>query len=148
MKKESQNWSDWHLPCLWCIRSPWCPADMKGKPLKRLRKDWKESRRAGAAAANVTVCGWRPPRAQHRSCPATFLRQLYLSAPLKNAAVLNQIGEEIGALYGIAHLPADFKKKDGYKRSIELSRNTDSTARITAAVFILNGNQNRQGRKG
>ncbi len=43
-------------------------------------------------------------------------------SPHKNAAKLNEIGERIGAEYGIAHLPSDFKKKDGYKQSIELSK--------------------------
>ncbi len=43
-------------------------------------------------------------------------------SPLKNAALLNKLGEEIGAEFGIAHLPSDFKKKDGYKRSVELSK--------------------------
>lgn len=43
-------------------------------------------------------------------------------SPLKNAAALNRIGEEVGKEVGAAHLPADFKKKDGYKRSLELSR--------------------------
>lgn len=42
-------------------------------------------------------------------------------SPLKNATVLNQIGEELGMIYQIAHLPSDFKKKNGYKRSVELS---------------------------
>ncbi len=43
-------------------------------------------------------------------------------SPHKNAAKLNEIGERIGAEYGIKHLPSDFKKKDGYKQSIELSK--------------------------
>lgn len=43
-------------------------------------------------------------------------------SPLKNAALLNRIGEEEGERAGVRHLPADFKKKDGYKRSLELSR--------------------------
>ncbi len=42
-------------------------------------------------------------------------------SPYKNAAKLNEIGEELAAKYGVKHLPSDFKKKDGYKRSIELS---------------------------
>ena len=41
---------------------------------------------------------------------------------MKNARLLNQLGEELGEKYGVAHLPSDFKKKDGYKRSIELSK--------------------------
>lgn len=43
-------------------------------------------------------------------------------SPLKNAARLNEIGERAGREYGVRFLPSDFKKKNGYKRSIELSR--------------------------
>lgn len=42
-------------------------------------------------------------------------------SPLKNAALLNEIGEEMGERYGVMWLPSDFKKKEGYKRSIVLS---------------------------
>ncbi|MBR1814520.1 MAG: epoxyqueuosine reductase QueH [Lachnospiraceae bacterium] len=42
-------------------------------------------------------------------------------SPLKNAEKLNEIGEELGKEYGVPWLPCDFKKKNGYKRSIELS---------------------------
>lgn len=42
-------------------------------------------------------------------------------SPLKNAQKLNEIGEEAGRKFGIRHLPSDFKKKNGYKRSVELS---------------------------
>ncbi len=42
-------------------------------------------------------------------------------SPLKNAALLNQIGEEEGKRTGVSHLPSDFKKKGGYARSVELS---------------------------
>lgn len=43
-------------------------------------------------------------------------------SPYKNAKVLNEIGEELEKIYHVNYLYADFKKKDGYKRSIELSR--------------------------
>lgn len=46
-------------------------------------------------------------------------------SPLKNAAKLNEIGERLAQEYGVTWLPSDFKKKDGYKRSIELSREYD-----------------------
>lgn len=42
-------------------------------------------------------------------------------SPLKNSDKLNEIGEKVGQQYGIAHLNSDFKKKNGYKRSVELS---------------------------
>lgn len=43
-------------------------------------------------------------------------------SPHKNAQKLNEIGEELEKQYGVRYLYADFKKKEGYKRSIELSR--------------------------
>lgn len=42
-------------------------------------------------------------------------------SPLKNAGKLNEIGERIAGEYGVRYLNSDFKKKNGYKRSVELS---------------------------
>ncbi len=50
-------------------------------------------------------------------------------SPLKNADVLNEVGQEAAREIcgdgGAEFLPSDFKKKNGYKRSIELSRMFD-----------------------
>lgn len=46
-------------------------------------------------------------------------------SPLKNAQLLNQIGNAIGEEMGISFLPSDFKKNNGYLRSIELSKEYD-----------------------
>lgn len=43
-------------------------------------------------------------------------------SPLKNAQKLNEIGQQMSERYGVPFLPSDFKKKEGYKQSIELSR--------------------------
>lgn len=43
-------------------------------------------------------------------------------SPLKNSAKLREIGLELEGKYGVKNLPSDFKKKEGYKRSIELSK--------------------------
>lgn len=42
-------------------------------------------------------------------------------SPYKNADWLNEIGERLADTYEASYLVADFKKKNGYKRSIELS---------------------------
>ncbi len=42
-------------------------------------------------------------------------------SPYKNAQWLNEIGTELEQEYGVNYLYSDFKKKNGYKRSIELS---------------------------
>ncbi len=50
-----------------------------------------------------------------------FATTLTLS-PLKDSAVINALGEELSSQYGVSYLPSDFKKRNGYKRSIELSK--------------------------
>ena len=42
-------------------------------------------------------------------------------SPLKMQQKINEIGEELAEIYKVPHLTSDFKKKNGYKRSIELS---------------------------
>lgn len=42
-------------------------------------------------------------------------------SPHKDAVRINAIGRQLEAQYGVRHLPNDFKKKNGYKRSLELS---------------------------
>ena len=43
-------------------------------------------------------------------------------SPMKNAQKLNEIGGSMQETYGVSYLFSDFKKKNGYKRSIELSK--------------------------
>ena len=43
-------------------------------------------------------------------------------SPLKNAELLNKIGKNLSEKYDIKYLPSDFKKREGYKRSVDLSK--------------------------
>ncbi|SEN47268.1 5,10-methenyltetrahydrofolate synthetase [Peptostreptococcus russellii] len=43
-------------------------------------------------------------------------------SPHKNSQVLNKIGEKVGEEEGVKHLPSDFKKNNGYKRSCEITK--------------------------
>lgn len=43
-------------------------------------------------------------------------------SPMKNAQWLNEIGQEMEEQFHVKFLPSDFKKKNGYKRSVELSQ--------------------------
>lgn len=43
-------------------------------------------------------------------------------SPYKNAEWLNEIGKDLESKYNIKYLFSDFKKKNGYKRSLELSK--------------------------
>ena len=43
-------------------------------------------------------------------------------SPLKNSQKINEIGYEVAEKYGIKWLPSDFKKKEGFKHSAEISK--------------------------
>ena len=43
-------------------------------------------------------------------------------SPYKNALKINEIGEELSLAYQVSFLYSDFKKHDGYKKSIEMSK--------------------------
>ena len=43
-------------------------------------------------------------------------------SPHKNAEIINAIGAELGEKCGVVWLPSDFKKRDGYRRSVALAR--------------------------
>ena len=46
-------------------------------------------------------------------------------SPLKSAQKLNSVAEKVSREYGVPCLPSDFKKRNGYKRSLELSEKYD-----------------------
>ncbi len=56
---------------------------------------------------------------------ADFVTTTLTISPLKNAVLLNTIGENLVLDTKVVWLPSDFKKKNGYKRSVELSAEHD-----------------------
>lgn len=62
---------------------------------------------------------------QAKEYGADYFATTLTISPLKNAEKLNALGEELAKDYQVPWLPSDFKKKEGYKRSIELSAEYD-----------------------
>ncbi len=52
----------------------------------------------------------------------TYFGTTLTVSPLKNAALINELGFSVGEEVGVRYLPSDFKKRGGYQRSIELSK--------------------------
>lgn len=57
-------------------------------------------------------------------------------SPLKNAAKINEIGEELAEIYHVQHLPSDFKKRTAINVPSNYPTNTTSTVRTTAVASI------------
>ena len=56
-----------------------------------------------------------------REINADYFTTTLSISPLKNARLLNELGRELAEKYSVPYLYSDFKKRGGYKRSIELS---------------------------
>ena len=67
-------------------------------------------------------------------------------SPMKNAEKLNEIGAEVGEKYGIPWLFSDFKKKNGYKRSVELSKEHDLYRQSYCGCGYSKAQAKREGR--
>lgn len=66
-------------------------------------------------------------------------------SPLKNAAKINEIGEELAEIYHVQHLPSDFKKKTATNVPSNYPTNTTSTVRTTAdCVYSRREAENRK----
>jgi len=46
-------------------------------------------------------------------------------SPHKNSEIINEIGMQLEKTYNVKYLQSDFKKNDGYKRSVELAKEYD-----------------------
>lgn len=57
-----------------------------------------------------------------REIGADYFTTTLTISPMKDAVLLNAIGEDEAARHGVMWLPSDFKKKNGYLRSCELSK--------------------------
>ena len=65
-------------------------------------------------------------------------------SPLKNAEKINEIGEALAEEYGVTHLPSDFKKRNGFKRSTELSKEHNLYRQNYCGCVYSMRNQNQQ----
>ena len=86
---------------------------------------------------------------QAKKAGADYFTTTLTISPLKNAAKINEIGQRLSEELEIPFLPSDFKKKNGYKRSVELSKEYDLYRQdycgcIFSKAERKNGNSNRK----
>lgn len=84
-------------------------------------KGYEEEAEGGARCALCYELRLREAAELAKRMGADYFTTTLSISPLKNAEKLNEIGDRLAAEYGIAYLNSDFKKRNGYKRSVELS---------------------------
>lgn len=65
-------------------------------------------------------------------------------SPMKDPVVLNDIGEEMGEKYKVRWLPSEFRKRGGFQRSIELSRQYDLYRQNYCGCVFSRRDENRK----
>lgn len=98
------------------------PCEYRGEDFARMAQGLEAEPEGGARCMACYRLRLREAAIAARDHQMDYFTTTLSISPLKNARALNQIGEELAAEFGVRHLPSDFKKREGYKRSIQLSR--------------------------
>ncbi|MBP5151447.1 MAG: epoxyqueuosine reductase QueH [Lachnospiraceae bacterium] len=96
-------------------------SDYDPESFLEISKGLEKEHEGGARCAKCFELRLRAAARLAKSEGADYFTTTLTISPLKDAKLINEIGERIAAEEGIAFLPSDFKKKEGYKHSVELS---------------------------
>lgn len=95
--------------------------DYEPQKFYAVAKGLEECQEGGARCFRCYELRLRETARRARESGSSYFCTTLTISPLKNAGKLNEIGNLLAREYGVLWLPSDFKKKEGYKRSVELS---------------------------
>lgn len=124
-KEEYEHRKSEQMRLLSEIDVPYIDADYNNDVFRRITFPLKDEREGGK---RCSVCfGIRLKYTARKAKENNFdyFATTLTVSPHKNSQVINKIGIKVGEVMGVNYLPADFKKKEGYKRSIELAKEFD-----------------------
>lgn len=99
--------------------------DYDNEAFKKVAKGLEEEKEGGARCSKCFELRLRKTAKVAKSMNYDYFGTTLTVSPHKNSQVINAIGKMIMEEENIAFLFSDFKKQDGYKKSIELSRDYD-----------------------
>ncbi|CUU46618.1 epoxyqueuosine reductase QueH [Clostridium beijerinckii] len=88
----------------------------------KLTKGLKEEKEGGVRCFNCYELRLNEAAIMAKEKGYDYFTTTLSISPHKNSAKLNEIGKKLSEKYDVKYLYSDFKKKEGYKRSIELSK--------------------------
>lgn len=98
------------------------PSQYNPEEFFQLAKGLEELKEGGERCKKCYELRLRKTAEEAKKHGFDFFTTTLTISPYKNANWLNEIGENLMKEYGVNYLFSDFKKKNGYKRSIELSK--------------------------
>ncbi len=85
-------------------------------------KGLEREKEGGARCAKCFALRLEEAAKKARELECDYFTTTLSISPMKDAALLNEIGSAMGEKYGVRHLPSNFKRRGGFLRSTELSR--------------------------
>lgn len=98
------------------LEGPYDPADFD-----KIAKGYEDAPERGPRCYRCYELRMREAAREAVRHHADFFTTTLSISPHKNAEWINEIGQRLAQEYGVPHLPNDFKKNNGFKRSIELA---------------------------
>ena len=96
--------------------------DFESEKFYEMAKGMENCREGGERCFNCYRLRLRKTAVEAKENKFDYFTTTLTISPLKNAEKINEIGNELSEKYAVKFLPSDFKKREGYKRSIELSK--------------------------
>ena len=96
--------------------------DYEAKRFEEIAKGYEDCREGGARCFRCYELRMRKAAQLAKKKGFDYFCTTLSISPLKNAEKINEIGVKLSEEYGVRWLYSDFKKREGYKRSIELSK--------------------------
>ena len=96
--------------------------DYNPEEFLRVAKGYENAKEGGARCAKCFYLRLKKTAEKAKEMGYEYFTTTLTVSPLKNAEVINAIGNSVANEVGVKFLPTDFNKRNGYHRSIELSR--------------------------
>ena len=96
--------------------------DYENKEFKEIAKGLETEKEGGKRCHKCFLLRLKKTAEKAKENNFAYFTTTLTVSPYKNSEVINKIGLFLEKEYGVKYLVSDFKKRDGYKRSIELSK--------------------------
>lgn len=99
--------------------------DYDNEAFKKISKGLEQAPEGGARCSRCFYLRLEQTALKAKEYNFDYFTTTLTVSPYKNSKLINEIGLNLAQKYNIPYLVSDFKKREGYKRSIELSREYD-----------------------
>ena len=124
-KEEYEKRKSEQIRLLENVGIPYLDCDYDNEEWKRITLPLKDEKEGGKRCSVCFGIRLKKTALEAERNGFDYFTTTLTVSPHKNSQLINKIGINLSANYKVDYLPADFKKREGYKRSIELAKQYD-----------------------